>query len=156
MWGKEMKKYSIGVIIILSFLLYTCASQRTVPIADRQYQIITFFQEKNKGEIFDSALRGLAYVFNSPKSVIQYQNRDEGQIVIKGYMDVIYTIQPVPTKFTLTIEIKDGKMRSTFTNIGFDSWVPFDNQGQLDIFSAQAKNLIVSLEKKMNEKTNDW
>ena len=154
--GRAIGFYSFCVVL-LAFT--SCASiYRPAPGMKKLYQEIVDFPNRPKSEISEGALRGMAKIFNSSKAVIQYQNTDEGQIIGKGEVGVVYTIAPVSTYFTLTIEVKDEKLRATFSRIyGNESNpIPLYTEDQIDKFIEVAKHIVADLKATVIESWESW
>jgi hypothetical protein len=154
-----MKKIFIP-LAFLGILFTGCASQQPVAQSDMMYQEVVELDGKSQTEIYNSVLQALATMFNSSKAVIQYQDKDTGKIIGKGNVDVTYTIIPVTTCFTITIETKDNKMRVTFTDLYVnDSTLgtsPLTIQGQLDSFTAKAKEIVAALKNSIKTQSTAW
>ncbi|MFZ5368122.1 MAG: DUF4468 domain-containing protein [Spirochaetota bacterium] len=143
--------------LLAIIILAGCASMQTVSPEKLIYQKIIEAPGMTQAQLYDKALQWMAYTFRSSKNVIQYQNQNEFKIIGKGYLDVNYSgLAAVPTYFTLTIETKDGRLRITFSNMGFDNGMPFNNQLQLDAFSMRAYDLVYSLQKSLESPAESW
>lgn len=71
----------------------------------------------NKNEIFDKTMECIAQSFRDSKEVIQLTDRENGKIIVKGVTHFISGgIAHVPVRFTLIVEIKDSKYRTTYNN----------------------------------------
>ena len=148
--------YLFGFVL----LLVSCATQQKLSYADIKYQEIIDLPGKNKSEIYESTLQSMASIFNSSKAVLQYQNKEDGKIIGKGITDVVYSFMPVETHFTITIDIKDEKIRITFTDmytvLKTYGTTPLNYQSEIDSFSGSARNIINEIKRGMNQKKNDW
>ncbi len=151
------------IIVLLSALLVFagCASQVTVNEEDRQYQEIVDFPGKNKDEIFDLISQSMSNVFVSAESVIDYENSESGKIIGKGVAEIIYTIAPTYTHYTLTVEVKDERVRFSFTDMYFPpsgvlGRMPLTNQGQIDSFSEHARKLVNEITEFCQDSNDNW
>ena len=71
----------------------------------------------NKNEIFDKTMEWIAQSFRDSKEVIQLKDRENGKIIGKGMTHFMSGgIARVPVRFTLIVEIKDNKYRTTYNN----------------------------------------
>ncbi len=121
-----MKKLKLVVIFFINCLmLYGCASVSTdMKIASEESMHIESVQNINnlsKLEIFKRANIWIAQNFNSANDVIQYRDEEKGVIVCKGsiaaYRDIgglAGNVNFGDISYTLTIDIKDNKIRTTF------------------------------------------
>ncbi len=137
-------------------VILSCAGQMPLPQNEVVYQEVIEISGKTKEELYENSLKWMAEIFNSSKAVIQYQNKDNGEIIGKGILPVKYTFAPVNTNFTLIIEIKDEKIRMTFKDMGFDNSMPFNNNNQLDAFKSAAFDMVYSLQKYNKITRSDW
>jgi hypothetical protein len=70
-----------------------------------------------KGEIFDKTMELIAQSFGNSKEVIQLKDRENGKIIGKGLTHFMSGgITRVPVRFTLIVEIKDNKYRTTYSD----------------------------------------
>lgn len=97
-----MKKLAI-LIIIFSLPLFA-------------YQNIYKIPGKTKDQLFDRALLWFADEFKNSKSGIQYQNKETGTIIVQCE-DLISFVVSYPVFYTLKIEVKDNKVRTTYDKI---------------------------------------
>jgi len=105
----------------------------------------------------------MAKSFKSSKQVIQYQDKDEGIIVGKGFIGITYTLFPMDTWFTMTIEIKDNKARVTFEDIYISQKVnyqtqetPVTNKAQMDKVRPELEKLITDLSDYLQKGSEEW
>jgi hypothetical protein len=88
-----------------------------------------------KSEIYDKAKLSIAEIFNSPKTVVQFDDKDSGKILIKAAFET----QDVKNGFgsvvgsnfidyTLLIEIKDYKYRITISDHNHKKIGRFDGE----------------------------
>ena len=101
-----MKRLSICLIMFLSISVY--ADFRTEKV-----QYVETVPGVSQGVIYDRCILWIAENFRST-SVIQYRNRSAGKIIVKGIAEYYQPIQMRKFKFTMTIDIKPGKVRFTF------------------------------------------
>jgi len=75
-----------------------------------------------KDQLFDAANRWVGTNFSDDVDVIQYANRRQGIVVGKTFIpyqrpDAIGLKEKYDLRFTLVVEVKDGKVRTTFTDL---------------------------------------
>ena len=149
--------------LLLAFIgLAGCASQQPLPKSERQYQKIVDVSG-SKQELYTRTLEWLARSFGSSKEVIQFSDPDQAKVIGKGIMKVNYTITPVDTHFTLTIEIRDNRARFTFDQLYTEpnaTLLPermfLENRAQMEKFSIRASMLIEDWKKYVSNNTDNW
>jgi hypothetical protein len=70
----------------------------------------------SKDQIFDKSLEWMAQTFVDSKAVIELKDKDSGKIIGKGVTKFRNAVVDVPCRFTLILEAKDGKYRTTYSN----------------------------------------
>ena len=113
-----VKRIAILFCILLSANLVGCAGMdgAIVPVEQRSLQCI---HEVNmsKDQIFDKSLEWMARTFVDSKAVIELKDKDNGKIIGKGITSFLRAgIASIPCRYTLIIDIKDGKYRTTYEN----------------------------------------
>jgi hypothetical protein len=117
-----IKIRSFAVITIL-FSIIGCQS---TPLTKVDKEIAKTYQvpNMNKKELFHSANMWMAKNYNSSQDVIQYSNEDSGTIIGKGIIPMpcdsskrLLCGGSILTEYTMTIEVKDNKFRTTFENL---------------------------------------
>ncbi len=99
---------------LTTILLAGCASSSPVVPVDQRVIEKVFEVQKPKAELYVLCMDWVVKSFKSAKAVIQYQDKEAGKIVGKGIMVVKYGMGiPMDTHFTLTIEVKDNKIRAS-------------------------------------------
>ena len=157
-----MKKviYSILTLVILISWI-SCATLETplteVPKVQRIIEV-----DKTKDELYKLSNEWMAKTFKSSKAVIQYQDKEEGIIVGKG-VTVVDLVFPVDTWFTMTIEIKDKKLRVTLEDIYFytsyqstELETPITNQEQWDKAKPELEEIVARLEAYVGKEAEEW
>jgi hypothetical protein len=121
-----------------------------------------------KNDLYNRAKRWVSKQYNSPKDAVQVDDKEAGEILIKGVFSVDYYTRSPIIYHTLSISVKDGRYKYYLTDLNYS-----DNQnknfaienfpkswsGQKKLFSGlnqQVETLINSLVKAMNESGNDW
>ena len=113
-----MIKYMASFMVIM--LISGCASM-SVADPNLNYQKTYEQPGKSKEDIYSKALQWLARTYNDSKAVIEYQNEEEGKIIGRGISEVTFNptlIAPIThqIQYTITIDIKENKIRITYDN----------------------------------------
>jgi len=160
---------AIGVIIMMS----ACATTQTV-LPPEQLQIQEIIEaNRPQNELYVLTMEWMAKAFKSSKAVIQYEDKEAGMIVGKGFLEVQYMgefakglleaameerSEPVYTWFTLTVEVKDNKTRVTFSDFYVD-WhgeEPVLYQSQMDKIHPEIQGLISNLRLFLETGKEEW
>lgn len=99
------------VVIGLTGCMSTIAP--LVPPEDRSYQDVVSHSQ-TKAVAFQRTMKWVAQSFNSANDVVQLSNEEQGSIVLKGVYAANRFGVRIPTRYTLTIDIKDNKTRFTY------------------------------------------
>ncbi|MDR6564683.1 MULTISPECIES: DUF4468 domain-containing protein [unclassified Arcicella] len=105
------------LIIALSLLMSTYTFCQTPSSFDREEVV----EVKNtKAKLYANAQTWIAKTFGDYKSVIQFEDKEQGRLIIKGLSDLNVEFYP-NFKYTITIDVKENKYRYSITeiNIGF-------------------------------------
>ena len=74
-----------------------------------------------KNEIYDISLEWMARTFFDNKEVIELKDKDNGKIIGKGITmfsgKIGWFSANIPCRFTLMVETKDNKYRTTYNNL---------------------------------------
>ena len=75
-----------------------------------------------RDDLFDAANKWVATHFSDDVDIIQYANRRQGIVVGKTYIpyqrpNAAGITERYDLRFTLIVEVKDGKVRTTFTDL---------------------------------------
>jgi hypothetical protein len=118
------------MLAIAGLALTGCA---TAPVKPIQYVPDASLQQEievpgmSKKDIFNKSRQWYALTFKSSKQAIEYEDANTGRIIAKGADTVVYKIDmpfggnqsfPQPVGFTIIQDIKDGKTKLQFSNIG--------------------------------------
>jgi len=157
-----MKKLIIAFLVVV--LLGCASSPRIVSYEDRIIQKIIEV-EKPKDVLFSLSMDWIAKNFNSAKAVIEYQDMTTGRIVGKAVMPVKYGMGvPMNTHFTLTIEVKDNKVRASVEDAyvvvsvaGHSSQQILDNEFTInECLRPAAEKMFSNLEAALSSKSSNW
>jgi hypothetical protein len=107
-----MKNYCFLFIGLIIFTL-SCTPPKFATEEEKRHEFIKEFPGKSKDLIFEKTYKWIAENFKSAKAVIDYQDKQAGTIIAKGIIDV----SGGNFKFTLTVDIKEGKARYRYTNL---------------------------------------
>jgi CCR4-NOT transcriptional regulation complex NOT5 subunit len=142
-----------------------------------EYQSVLDLNDQSAKQIFDKANEWFSYSFKSGKHVIDYSNPEMNKVIGKGYLPFKFFSRGEQTiEFLIKLEAKDEKIRYTISNCIYhqsdsptlgrvnlekDSWKVEDYPKSWGFkkkfytrFDEQVKELIDSLEKFMNRKSD--
>ena len=116
-----MNKIMRYFVCILSVsIVASCASAPIAPIEDRSMRKVHDV-DLTKNEIYDMSLEWMARTFFDNKEVIELQDKDNGKIIGKGITTfkgkIGWFSANIPCRFTLIVEAKDNKYRTTYNNL---------------------------------------
>jgi hypothetical protein len=116
-----MNKIMCCLACILSVTAFaSCASMPLAPIEERSMQKVHDI-DLTKNEIYDLSLEWMARTFFDPKEVVELKDKEKGMIIGKGITSfrgkIGWFSANLPCRFTLIVEAKDNKYRTTFTNL---------------------------------------
>lgn len=108
------------MIIVVMLGLVGCAGLDRAPDADKPIEFVLDVPGKTKDQLFSASKSWIAETFVSAKSVIDDADKDSGRIIAKGRIKHPcvkgFACGGKLIGFTLRIDTKDGKLRTTFTN----------------------------------------
>ena len=135
---------------ILSFILLlfwgcSLSPDPNLPEVDRELIIYYDYNDLSKEIIYNRTISWIADSYKSPKSVIEFNDKDIGKIVIRGETDFkwqsfVGSALPHICRYKFIIDIKDNKIRLTFTdftgtmpdNMGGVRWEPMKRKTHID------------------------
>jgi hypothetical protein len=89
------------------------------PMEDRSMQKVHDI-DLTKNEIYDTSLEWMAQTLSGPMEVIEHKDKDNGKIIGKGMTSFRGKVgigsTNVLCRFTLIVEAKDNKYRTTYSN----------------------------------------
>lgn len=100
-------------------------------------RVVVFDSTLDAGTIFDRALQWVPRAYRDANTVIQYQDRALGKIIVKGYVREFGAAY----WHTVIIECRTGRMRYTFTDF---TWIDTTTFGALHPIEipAEAKGML--------------
>jgi hypothetical protein len=115
-----MRKIILYFVCILSVSIFaSCASAPVAPIEDRSMQKVHDI-DLTKNEIYDMSLEWMVRTFFDNKEVIELKDKENGKIIGKGITTfkgkIGWFSANIPCRFTLIVEAKDYKYRTTYNN----------------------------------------
>lgn len=98
--------YSIVVVLVAS-LLPACATFQ--PASQDQLSTVETIEETDvsKEDGFERLRRWVAETYNSANDVVQLQDAETGEIVVKG-QELVGTVR---ASYTMAIDVRDGRVR---------------------------------------------
>lgn len=115
--------YRIFLAVFVIFILSGCTIPRPLTEEESTIQKVVEVPGYNKSQIFERSKMWFAENFKTAKSVIEYDNKDEGILIGKGVMALpvsdIRAMSTLPWRFKFTVkeEAKDNRFRLTYTNL---------------------------------------
>ena len=111
-------KYYLACILSV-IALASCASVPIAPVEERSVQKVHDI-DLTQNEIYDMSLEWMARTFFDSKEVIELKDKDNGKIIGKGIVTfkgkIGWFSANIPCRFTLIVEAKDNKYRTTYNN----------------------------------------
>lgn len=152
----------IMTILISIILIIGCAGSLSVIESEKKFQKTFEDFGLSKSEIYTKSLQWLAKTFTDSKEVIEFQDEEVGKIIGRGMSSVIFNptlIAPINIniQYTLTIDIKENKLRITFSNfyshdVGGGS-IMVDNYLKLE---PKLEALSIDLSNYLTTEEEDW
>lgn len=169
-----MRIFAILAILFLA----GCVDMQPVAEEDRTFDGVFEVPGISKEQIFNATKIWVAENFHSAKSVIEYENKEEGTLIGNGVtrypcagIDCLAK-QDWNVPFTMRVDMKDQKLKLTFLNIRL-SWPPSYNstigvqpgydgplirQSDMDVIKpkllAFGHKLVAAIQE--NNKVKDW
>ena len=116
-----MERIKLTILAIL-ISLGGCAGMERATDSDKPVEFVLEAPNKTKDQLFSASKSWIAETFVSGKSVIDDADKDSGRIIAKAIIkkpcDGVQCALESGWKigFTLRIDTKDGKIRTTYTN----------------------------------------
>lgn len=177
--------FSLTFILITSFVFGQDKLLGILPLKDGNVNYSGVVQVDSiskdttkKDELYKRAKRWFIDTYNSAKDVIQLDDKENGEIIAKGFFEVsrqvgfLLTTQTFNIWQTFKIQVKDGRYKYEITDFRIKSitgemdqplekWMSGSeveyNKKYCVLIDTHVKELITSLEKFMNTKPkDDW
>jgi hypothetical protein len=156
--------YRLFLAVFMISFLSGCAIPRPLTEEESIIQKVVDVPGYNKGQIFERSKMWFVENFRSAKSVIEYDNKDEGILIGKCVMELpvsdIRAMSTLPWRFKFTVkeEAKDNRLRLTYTNLividGTGSeqtaWTDDDYSRVKPILSKMAADIAASVQSQTN------
>ena len=118
--GTPMNYITLLAILLIG-TLFGCAGMERATDANKSIEFVLEAPNKTKDQIFSASKSWIAETFVSGKSVIDDADKDSGRIIAKGRIKhpCIQGTGCILGKmigFTLRIDAKDGKIKTTYSN----------------------------------------
>jgi hypothetical protein len=115
-----MNKIMYCCACILSVIaLNSCASTPVAPIEDRSMQKVHDI-DFAKDDIYEISLEWMTKTLSDSKGIFELKNKDQGKIIGTGLTFFIkksfWGPVDVPCRFTIMVEAKDNKYKTTYSN----------------------------------------
>ena len=159
-----MKKAFLLCVVAITAIGCASMSYQKLPPEELVIQEVYELEGMSQKELFEKSMTWMAKAFKSAQDVIQYQDKEAGKIIGKGFMVVGYLAgMPYDTYFTITLETKDNKARATIEDAyiqivtqGKISTSPIDNEYAMKYFKPQALKLLKDYAASLESSTSDW
>lgn len=169
-----MRTIILKVFAISAFTLAGCAGMQEITEEQRTITTVSDVPGLGRERIFAGTKIWIAENFRSAKAVLEYENKEDGTII--GNASIPYPCDGMSclargdwsVPFTIKVEMKDAKIRTTFSNIrvtyppgqGLPAGnFPLKHQGDYETIKpaleALSGALVVAL-KKTSERPKDW
>jgi hypothetical protein len=150
-------------IAVLACILYGCALEPSVPEPPLFIQGTHDVVGRTKPQIHVAARNWLALTFQDAKQVIEVDDREAGRIIGRGAVEVSSIGIVSPVRFTVMIESKDGRLRTTYQDFEIrgsytGQWAPVRSDGMNNYpekVTARLKELDASLVKYVSSSASD-
>lgn len=112
-----MKKLMVVAVMLM---MAGCAGMERAADADKPIEFVLDAPGKTQAQLFSASKSWIAETFVSGKTVIDDSDKDSGRIIAKGRVkhpcEKSFACGNELIGFTLRIDTKDGKLRTTYTN----------------------------------------
>jgi len=156
--------YFLCILSVIAFA--SCASMPIAPIEDRSMQKVHDI-DLTKNEIYDASLEWMAETLSGSREVIELKDKENGKIIGKGITSFRGKIgigsTNVLCRFTLIVEAKDNKYRTTYNNFvglwgeNFNRPEPLEQEAYVEAVKAKLALMddgLYNYLKKSKSKTN--
>lgn len=155
-----MKGKLLFLFIFLNAFIFSMYAKEPL-----SYQKVIEFEGYSKNDLYDSTRQAIAKIFTNAKFATQYENSENGTIILNCHDKIKFNFLVAPTDFKMTINIKDGKMRITFSDILMTASVGkatstayVTNEKALNDFMKEGNKIIDNLVQEIKNKSasDDW
>lgn len=152
-------------LLIAAFLaLAGCASMQPPTQEEITFSGVYDAPGANKNQIFDATKVWIAQKFVSSKAVIEVEDKQQGLIIGNGITDYPCKGMGCALKadwalaFTMRVDVKDNKLKLSFTNLAHDDGVALNMRGDVPAIKekllAYGPEIVAAIEKDRTSK--DW
>jgi len=157
-----MRKVILFISLFSVFLfIIGCATTQERSARYEIQEVIEF--NKSASDLYNLSLQWVPTYVRSDTDIIQYKDESQGKVIAKGFFMVAYTIPEIKTRYTMIVEVKEGKARITFNDIFMDHTLggtritgPFENDMQFNKFKQHADNAIENYKAFINKGSEEW
>lgn len=129
-----MRKFLTSFIVLFSFSLIQ-GQEKTFPVnnAGKLEYIETVESKLTQGQLYSNAQEWVARTFGDYKSVIQFEDKENGKLIIKGQSilktkeEGPYTVTTEKINYIITIECKANKFRYKIDGVDIAQKIIFLN-----------------------------
>ena len=110
------------IVVAVMLVIAGCAGMQPAPDANQPIEFVLNAPGKTQAQLFSSTKSWIAETFVSAKAVIDDADKDAGRIIAKGRIAKPCSGLQCAMEsgwmigFTMRIDMKDGKFRTTYTN----------------------------------------
>lgn len=166
-------KVLLGVIGIISFCFFSCASLGPDVSGAVEYNEVITTEGMSADDVYIKANMWFVDAFKNADSVIQFSDKASGTIKGKYVSDLIISgYQQYLTTTTITVEVRNGRCRISFTDPSFKEYLvngygirmggfsggdkPVKAQVMADSLKTEWEKLSLSLKNNLNTKGSEW
>jgi len=155
-----MKNLSLGIIIIGIVLLQSCTMNKILTTPSK-FKVVTV-KGKTKNELYIRANTWMVETFNNAKSVIQFNDKENGIVTGKYIMATIITTTTTRHEVysIIKIQVKDEAAKITISPESYKSDANFFAGGKnysLEMMNADVDALINNFSKSIMEtESSNW
>lgn len=170
-------KYTLIFLFLITSSVHAQESTSPFPLdsaGEILYSGSGYVTDATQNELYNRAKLWVTTAYNSPKDVIQLDDKEGGTIIVKGIVQTVLQCGAAAAAneyYTLKIEMKDGKYRYSLSDVTFGTEeyastyktmrekITMCKKGYEKMFAdvaSQNNKLIVSLEAAMKKEGDKW
>lgn len=160
----KMKKIGPILMVVSAILLSGCAAPgANTPVLE--VQDVHEVPGYSKEELYDQSKLWVAETFVDAKQVIEMADPDKGLLMANGSFDLVFLGIQKPTRFSLRLDVKDEKIRTTYKNFQMltsqNDWYTI-REGTSNGYPDQARNKAEELNQSLlqfirsDQSNDDW